>query len=456
MASSRGVQRDQTLNNLNTTTSERLPSRVLTSEPIRPAGSVFYNRTDSCLYYSDGLQWLKILTGGAAGGATCLSDADGDTSVCVDDGTDNDVITMTTTAMERMRIDSSGNVGIGTTMPTRRLHYFNDAAGAGAALFERATNDDSDRNSVILNRSRSDVPPGAGFGTDINWSLTGNDGAGTPVDVADAAEIRVTWDNAQTDAGASRDASMYFDVMEDGTPVTRMTIHGDTTASGGKLVTIPGDLEVTGVVDPTALVLEGQTSAPVTPSTGDGSLWVDDNASPSTLMFTDDLGTDHNLTGGGGGGRIFQSDFASDSNILMVLASENTGYDVPNISITLAQDLTDAVLIFSGSVRLQYPMGRGANFQSHFTVNGSPFPTTAYFSHTTYNATTSSTVAQFMRIEMAYHTASLTSGDVIGVQFRFNDNTFPVGIGAPFGADPFNSSNAVIPYPRQLIVSGNP
>jgi len=61
-------------------------------------------------------------------------------------------------------------------------------------------------------------------------------------------------------------------------------------------VKIDGDLEVTGVIDPEGLILFEQPSVPRgQPTTGTGTLWVKDT-SPTSVFYTDDAGTDFNLS----------------------------------------------------------------------------------------------------------------------------------------------------------------
>ena len=65
---------------------------------------------------------------------------------------------------------------------------------------------------------------------------------------------------------------------------------------------VAGKLTVGGLIDPTGLVLDEQTTVPGgAPAAGKGTLWVKDDV-PNVVVFTDDAGTDHDLLAGGGGG----------------------------------------------------------------------------------------------------------------------------------------------------------
>ena len=64
--------------------------------------------------------------------------------------------------------------------------------------------------------------------------------------------------------------------------------------------TVNGKLTVTGLIDPTGLVLDEQATVPGgAPGAGKGTFWVKDDA-PSTPYFTDDAGTDFQLAVGAG------------------------------------------------------------------------------------------------------------------------------------------------------------
>ena len=63
----------------------------------------------------------------------------------------------------------------------------------------------------------------------------------------------------------------------------------------GKALTVNGDLDVTGIIDPTGLVFDDQPAVPQVPAVGEGTLWVRDDA-PTSLIFTNSAGTDIDLS----------------------------------------------------------------------------------------------------------------------------------------------------------------
>nr|QBK87020.1 MAG: hypothetical protein LCMAC103_03640 [Marseillevirus LCMAC103] len=88
--------RDDTVHSTEKLSTDLLPNKSLALESVKPAGAVFYNTTNQCLYYSDGTVWRKLF-GASGAGAHCLIDVDGDTFVCVDDGSDNDNVRVVAT-----------------------------------------------------------------------------------------------------------------------------------------------------------------------------------------------------------------------------------------------------------------------------------------------------------------------------------------------------------------------
>lgn len=60
-------------------------------------------------------------------------------------------------------------------------------------------------------------------------------------------------------------------------------------------VTVDGKLNVTGLIDPTGLVLNEQASIPYTNNLGEGLLWVGRTPINQTIFYTDENGIDHDL-----------------------------------------------------------------------------------------------------------------------------------------------------------------
>src|SRR3989338_11350971 len=89
-------------------------------------GTIRYNSTTSQFEGYSASSW------GSLGG---LIDVDQDTYISAEDsaGADNDQLKFFTTALQRMIIDSNGNVGIGTTTPSAILHLKAGAATASTA-----------------------------------------------------------------------------------------------------------------------------------------------------------------------------------------------------------------------------------------------------------------------------------------------------------------------------------
>jgi hypothetical protein len=88
----------------------------------------------------------------------------------------------------------------------------------------------------------------------------------------------------------------------------RIILNPGTGPAGNGVVEVNGKLNVTGLIDPTGLVLDGQASSPATLVAGQGLLWVDNTAVPSRLFFEDDAGNSFDISNGGGGSLATLSD----------------------------------------------------------------------------------------------------------------------------------------------------
>lgn len=74
-----------------------------------------------------------------------------------------------------------------------------------------------------------------------------------------------------------------------------------TWTTSSSTLTVDGKLTVTGLIDPTGLVLSEVGGDPASTGAGEGTIWVK-STTPTTLYFTDSAGSDHQLGVGGGGG----------------------------------------------------------------------------------------------------------------------------------------------------------
>ncbi len=114
-------------------------------------------------------------------------------------------IGLSTGGISRLMIDSSGNVGIGTTNPSHLLTVENSGSNPIAAI--RSDNSDIMASEYVLKRKRADaVAPGAGFGALINFQFEG----ATNDLMTNAGQIGVVWENAQSNDTTDRDSAMVF------------------------------------------------------------------------------------------------------------------------------------------------------------------------------------------------------------------------------------------------------
>ncbi len=80
-------------------------------------GQTYYNSTTNQLMTYNGSSWVAV----GSEIQTLISDADSDTQISTEDSSDEDKIRFDTAGSERMIIDETGKVGIGTSSPTQNL-----------------------------------------------------------------------------------------------------------------------------------------------------------------------------------------------------------------------------------------------------------------------------------------------------------------------------------------------
>ena len=101
---------------------------VSDTAPSSPTlGQMWYESdTGKTFVYYDSF-WIEV--GASPPSSPFITDLDEDTKIQVEESADEDKIRFDTAGSERMIIDSTGNVGIGTTSPAEKLHIKGDGAG---------------------------------------------------------------------------------------------------------------------------------------------------------------------------------------------------------------------------------------------------------------------------------------------------------------------------------------
>ncbi|ODS51052.1 MAG: hypothetical protein ABS42_00485, partial [Bdellovibrio sp. SCN 50-8] len=178
---------------------------------------------------------------------------------------------------ERMRIDASGNIGIGTTSPMSKLHVQN----TGAPPLQIYRDDSTDNLSTLfaMNRRRADsTPPAAGFGGAFQINLEGYTNGSSDT----GGYIGAIWENNQVDDTTSRNSAMKFNVLQGGALNERMRIASTgnvgigTTAPASRLSVVSGGTSVSNgdlTVQNSATSTDGASIGIISGATGAGSLY---------------------------------------------------------------------------------------------------------------------------------------------------------------------------------------
>ena len=207
------------------------------------------------------------LTTAASGNLSLLPNGTGDVLVTGDNWT----------------MDGSGNAVLDGTLAVNGDTITAD--GATLTINAGGTVDVQDHLTVTGNFTDTSTATTADAATITANSLTTGEGLKVTSDSADIGVrsiVEIINDNALA------------------TGATALRVQQDSTgyaidATGNVRVT--GKLTVTGLIDPTGLVLDEQATVPGgAPAAAKGTLWVK-NTTPNTLYFTNDVGTDFNISG---------------------------------------------------------------------------------------------------------------------------------------------------------------
>jgi len=105
------------------------------------------------------------------------------------------------------------------------------------------------------------------------------------------------------------------------------------TPAAGKVAHFEGDVKITGVMDPIGLELDEQSSTPLDPTgTTTGVLYVKDN-NPNVLVFVDNSGVEHVISGPGTGGDVNGPASATDEAVARF--DGTTGKLIQNSTVTI-------------------------------------------------------------------------------------------------------------------------
>lgn len=167
----------------------------------------------------------------ASGGSstpTKVEDADANTKIQVEEGSDENKIRFDTAGSERMIIDESGNVGIGISSPSALLHVKSTAATSFSGLGAVAVIESTDANNA--------------YGPSLNLFRN----SGTPADGDHIGMIRFTGQNSNGDehmyaqifakatdvSNTTEDAELRLQAIKGGSESGRIDIGSDITING--------------------------------------------------------------------------------------------------------------------------------------------------------------------------------------------------------------------------------
>lgn len=173
------VSRDSSVNNVQSSTTDRLPIRVLSSEPIRRIGSMLYNNEDNSVYVSKrlaagGIGWAEIRDSDAPP-SSLIQDTDADTSVTTEAVANTIVFTNGGTESGRFSTDGVLTIRSGTEMSEQAT-----APGTGGASTGRVwVRDDAPTSLIFTDDTGNDIQlnPHIQRFTSSNASVTIPDGA---------------------------------------------------------------------------------------------------------------------------------------------------------------------------------------------------------------------------------------------------------------------------------------
>ena len=272
---------------------------VSDTAPSSPAtGQIWYESdTGKTFVYYDSF-WIEV--GASPPASPFITDLDEDTKIQVEESADEDKIRFDTAGSERMIIDASGNVGIGTTNPGALLHVSSGTSGDAEIRIQA----DSDNNDENDNPILTFMQDGAYFAGVIGMT---NNVLNIVNSTNSSAGIKMGVVAANNTSGQDAIASMTTPALEI-TPANNVKMNGDLTVFGSIYHDVSG----------------AASSDPV--------IWIDAENIDVPLLR---VGTDQWSTSGDHGFTIqYNGAGAGDLNSLSILADNQTGTQVNALTIT--------------------------------------------------------------------------------------------------------------------------
>ena len=225
----------------------------------------YNSNTNNFVIRDSGNGGMTISTGASSTGYVAFNDGE-DTTIegLIAYNQSNDVMSFRTASTDdRLVIDGSGNVGIGTASPSTNLHIYSTANNAPHLLLENYQNADTDDAAVIELYLNDETTGGIGDNTDVGViRFTGDEKDGGTKETY--AEIRgVAHDPGQ---GASNKGNLSFFVQAAGDLNETLTL--DEAKVGINQSSPSADLHITGSGDTKIIIEDGTDEQFITAHSG--------------------------------------------------------------------------------------------------------------------------------------------------------------------------------------------